>query len=163
MDISNWSWSQILQLPDHLFGRRFVVSNQIRRSAVCNYWGITKAALPEKCVLWEFTVAIWGVGTNVDRLRIHLGDFLPTTTAEMDLLDRMITDYYLDVFAQWDFSFQSPGILNLSRIKLPIDAKGRRVILEVVVDEIADSSVQSLYVISSVPKEIPDWYLTHQG
>ncbi len=53
MDIRNWPLSQIMQLPDAAFGRRWPVGLAYAFAGAGAEFDISEAALPERFVIWE--------------------------------------------------------------------------------------------------------------
>ncbi|GAH72945.1 unnamed protein product, partial [marine sediment metagenome] len=62
MDVRNWPADRIMQLPDHCFGRRWLVSVIGARSEIGPAFDISEAGLPEWTVIWNLTLWYIQVG-----------------------------------------------------------------------------------------------------
>ena len=163
MDIRNWSLGQIMELPDHLFGRRFIISCYVAQGAPGSAFDISEIALPEICVIWEVGWFMLLAGGAGDGLRLALGDQLPATAAQFMLLDPLIHG----------FGIQGPeprlisprnclGPVVTNQLRLPVQAAGRRLVLQGFATT-GPAYIQAWVIVSSVPKEIPDWFFGIQG
>lgn len=160
MNIQNWGLGQIMQLPDYLFGRRFLVSCSLDMKKAMMEWDISEVALPEMCVIWELYITGLHIYSTGIELRIALGDQLPTAVAEMDRLEPL--------FMGFGFQGPDPRVLNvherariaLTRLRMPVAANGRRLVIEGVTSETDNGTIFVGIVVSGVPKEIPDWLVS---
>lgn len=156
MDIRNWPIGRIMQLPDHCFGSRFEVCLFASAVTGTNGWDISGVTLPERCVIWECLAYPSRVGAGVDYYRLALGDILPTTVAEMDALEPL----FMGLGVQGPDPRLIPvtyfGSSHFNRIKMPVMAAGRRVVLEVRAVNVAPQSMQVVLTVSSIPMEVPD-------
>lgn len=162
MDISDWGWGQIMQLPDHLFGRRFMVSLMISNIKDGSGWDISEIALPEKCVLWEFQLNKTQGAGNVERLSLALGDQLPTTNAQFMGNEPLLHGLGIDGIEPRHIDIYANSFLISRRLRQNIDARGRRVIMEVTAGLADVAYVNAQFIFSSIPREIPDWFFGRQ-
>lgn len=160
MDIRNWPFDKIMQLPDCCFGRKFIVSCELQTTSDNTEWDISEIALPEKTVLWQIEVNFHGCTAAQNYVRLAMGDQLPTTVAQMNALEPLING----------LGFQGPepreihgidtgGPMRLD-VKIPIAANSRRLIMEAMADAGTGNRVRTSIVVSSVPKEAPDWLIS---
>lgn len=160
MDIRNWPLDRIMQLPDHCFGRRWPVIFTKQAAIQATSYFISELALPDTAVLWEIhsTIIIGGEATTSTYLphNLKLGDQLPTADAQVAALD--------DLLPGLDERDAVGGILrddiHLTRLRLPIAAQGRRVVLRLVNTEEVAIVFQLGLIFSSIPAEVPDWLLS---
>lgn len=160
MDIRNWPLGRIMQLPDSCFGRRWLVGIKQHETAVAFVWDICEAALPEMVVLWHLNLHMTGEIAALCTVSLALGDVLPTSQAQ---------------FAQFEQLFRNVGEIagGISRISLGtisgqvnwpmrqcVRAAGRRVVGEFSITAAAESTMEAVLTISSVPTEIPDCLLS---
>ncbi len=160
MDIRNWPLGRIMQLPDHCFGRRFVISCLIEGSDAAPVWDISEMALPEWAVLWELVVWCREGGGAVSSLRLGLGDQLPTSAAMMGTLEPLIPGLGITGIEPRSILlgyFIDPRFQN---IRFPIHSVGRRLVIEVSSVATKTPFVGVGIVISSIPKEVPDCLLS---
>ncbi|MBA7539132.1 hypothetical protein ES705_31411 [subsurface metagenome] len=163
MDISHWGWGKIMQLPDHLFGRRFMVSIMITAVKTASVWDISEIALPEKCVLWEFQLNM-GIGhENTTRLSLALGDQLPTTNAQFMAMEPILHGLGVDGIEPRNIDFGADSCVITRWLRQNIDARGRRVVMELTAGAEAAAYANAQFIFSSVPRELPDWFLQRQA
>lgn len=158
MNISQWPISKILALPDHCFGRRFIMSVCLRGVGDEVAWDITELALPERCVLWEVHIGFTVDPEYPGGLRFALGDQLPTLTAQMTALEPLLQGVGVQGPEPRDMAFTLSRFTYLSRLKMPIAAMGRRIVMELVGVEQYSVDAYGLFVISSFPTEVADCY-----
>lgn len=163
MDIRDWPLDRIMQLPDCCLSRRFLISCYVTRSSAGTDWDISEIALPEKFVLWEINL---NVQTDVSKLvlsRIALGDQLPAAAATVDALEPLIYGFGATGAEPRTIGTYGPAALRFVGLRQPISAMGRRLVLEVSVGADTTAYVYLGIVISSIPKEVPDWLISGQG
>lgn len=157
MRMDDWPLDKIMRLPEFVFGRRFVVSC-VPISPIEGYgWDISEVALPETCVIWELVIQPLGLITGDERLRIALGVQLPTSHAQFMLLEPLFNG----------LGYQGPGPrgiasnryfgIALRMLRLQVHAAGRKLVCEMGPGAAAEMSMNVMIVVSSVPKEVPDW------
>jgi len=157
MDISKLSLDEVMQMPDHLFGRRFVVSCTLSLSGSGPAWDISESALPDRAVIWEFSIYHHRHQYNAYYLRLALGDQLPANQAQMDALDPLFPNHGLWVPPRRQFLphwGQTGGFVNLRN---PVTAQGRRLVMEITGTASQLSAMTASIVVSAIPKTIPDW------
>ncbi len=159
MDIRNWSMDQILQLPDHLLSRRYVVSAALDLGADETAWDISELGLPDMAIVHEMFIFAGGAFGKSMRIRLALGDQLPTITAEMDRLEPLFMGlgYQGPEPRTIQVSVLSPFRMN--RLRMFVPAQGRRLILEGVTAVGDIIGVIAGIVVSGVPTEVPDCLL----
>ena len=157
MNIQNWGIGQIMQLPDHLFGRRFLVSCSLSLGVGETNWDISEVALPETCVIWELHIESIGIYSEILTLRIALGDQLPTVVAEMNRLDPLFMGLGLQGPEPRSFYLPQKTRVHFSRLRMPVAAAGRRLVIEGVTPDAVTGVVFVGIVVSGGPKEVPDW------
>lgn len=163
MDISQWGIGRIMQLPDCVFGRRWPIIFTLHAAAEGSQYFISEIALPDVCVLWELYGFSSPLGSAVTPplsvTSIMLGDQLPTTDAEMALMEPLLPGAD-ELVANMR---STRGRLELTRLKVPISAQGRRVVVRFQVGSIVPVVLALGLVFSSVPKEVPDWLISGPG
>jgi hypothetical protein len=160
MNISNWGIGRIMQLPDWCFGRRWCVSLAYYRVSGQVVWDISEIGLGDKAVLWNVAIRHNDYSEMSDYLRLALSDQLPANAGEMDVLEPLIPGL--------GFQGAEPRRIYLGRpstaidipLRMPIDAQGRRPVLEVASAAMESFSVLVALTVSSVPTEVPDWLVS---
>ena len=156
MDVSKWPLGKIMQLPDHFFGRRYVVGLFVPVVAMGTKYDISEMALPEYCVIWE--LVFFSYGTAGDLLygwSFVLGDQLPTTDAEFDANELLFKDLGGYLAGRKSILCNSNRGLALRNLRILIHSAGRRIIGRYAGAE-EGGDFQVAFTISSIPKEVPD-------
>lgn len=157
-DISNWGWGQILELPDHLFGRRFVVAANAFSTAIGEYFAISDMGLPEKIVVWSVRVMATSVWSTPVQFRLCLGDHLPANAAEFIPMESLFPDVGVlagGVRLSWVSRYQT---FEMNGLKMGVDTAGRRLVTNSISLTTEDLLLQAVVVVSSVPRSIPECY-----
>lgn len=149
-----------MQLPDCAFGERWPIILQGAGSTGIPVYRISMGALPEWTVIWE----IWGstcatVGSWC-RFRFRLGDQLPTTEAQFQGMDALFRGFedYVGLGSAIMFNPVNPPTLR--RLRVPVHAAGRRLVMGFDVTSAIAQPICAGLVISSIPKEVPDWLIS---
>lgn len=157
MKIGNWGIGQVLELPDHLFGRRYLVSCSVVGGDGAAAWDIAEIAFPEKAVIWEVRAWSSSAGVDIGSIRLALGDQLPTSVAMVTALEPLLPGLGVQGADPRAINPGVDGGFDLNRIRIPIAASGRRLVLEVTGATGKTPLVTVGVIVSSVPKEIPAW------
>lgn len=157
MNIQNWGMGRIMQLPDFLFGQKYLVSVEILGDSTNFAFDISEIALPEKFVLWQFIIDPYRVTSAIGYIRIAYADVLATTEAEFMTFEPALPGWGLQgpEPREIHLSLQTgTTIINLRKFVTP---GGKR--LTACGVSIADNQalVRVGIVVSGVPKEVPDW------
>lgn len=155
--------AQAMLLPDCCFGQRFPVCVCPESKGEIPGWDISEVALPEVFVIWEMHVHVNSAAVGYSIYRLAIGDFLPTTVAEMSGLEPL--------FMGMGRQGPDPRIIrqniqanvHLNRLRLLRQASGRRFVAEATSKGIDELLLYITLVVSSVPKEVPAWLSSGQG
>lgn len=156
MDISGLGIGQIMQLPDWVFGRRFVVSVDCRAGPDETVWDISELGLPQDAVIWQLQIYPYGVSHSGCYVRLALGDQLPTTAAQMDGLEPLIAGLGAQGAEPrriYCFHETAPYLLFP---RMQVKASGRRLVMEATAGADQYTLVAAQIVVSSVPRAVPD-------
>ena len=160
MDIRHWGLNRIMQLPDHCFGRRFLVSSNMNVLAAQRVWDISEVALPDVCVIWELVIMVAGTFGTFLWVQIALGDQLPAAVATFDALDPLFMGLGEQGAEPRTIRVEADNVLHLDRLRMPVAAQGRRLVVEMTTDDGITASGMVAIVVSGVPKEVPDWLVS---
>lgn len=158
MDISRWSEAEIMQLPDHLFGKRWMIGcAEIIQDGLVHF-AITMAPLPEWTVFWRYRLHDSSAELALIHTSLRLGDHLPATDAEfyeLELLfpqgNRLAQSDFVH-YAQKDEGFD----MTMRDLK---KTSGRRIIMRNLrVAGAALHVIMANFEISSVPRSLPEWF-----
>lgn len=163
MDIRNWSLDRIMQLPDSCLSRRFLISCCCAPEAEQTVWDISELGLPERAVLWEMMLWANTSAVNIESIRIALGDQLPASTEMMDALEPLIYGLGLQGPEPRVMYTSYLGMISFRRLRIPIEAAGRRLVLEVTAPAGQTPIVLVGIVVSTIPTEVPDWLISGSG
>lgn len=158
-DISNWGWGQILELPDHLFGRRSVVGCSLFEIGGGTGFDVSMLGLPEKCVIWELRGSYVTSEAGVGIFSIALGDHLPANDAEFNLLETLLPDLGRPVDGRREIAITSGSSFNLAQLKVGVDSGGRRLVVRFLSSVVTLAYCDVSLVVSSVPRSIPEWFV----
>lgn len=160
MDIRTWPLGKIMQMPDCCFGRRFLVSCTCEGGDNAAAWDISELALPEQAVIWEFNLWTEESSLNIASIRLALGDVLPTAVAQMNILEPVFPGLGVQGAAPRRIPIQYWDFVATRRLRMPLSAMGRRLVLEVTGIATKTPVVTAALVVSGMPMEIPNWLLS---
>lgn len=158
-DISNWGWGQILELPDHLFGRRFSIGCSGVLAAAGTVFDLSELGLPERCVIWELNTRYVADIPGFGNCSLALGDQLPTTDAQFNAMEQLFPDIGTRVDERRDFSISCGAQSALRGLKVGVNAGGRRLVLRYNTFFAAISKMECEIVVSSAPRSLPEWFV----
>ncbi len=157
MDIRDWSLDKIMQLPDCCFGRRWPITLKATGIGPGPVFDISEAGLPEKCVIWELCIIGLADLNSYGTFGLRLGDVLPTTTAEFEAYEMLFKSGPGSTGALSEIGVSSMSSVNWNRLRLPILAAGRRLVLGIRAGILLAVATEVTIVVSSIPTEVPDW------
>lgn len=157
MNIANWPVNKIMELPDHCFGRREVLQLAVDLAGAGAVYAINPAGLPDKMVIWEVIAAARAATTVTIHAGLALGDQLPASDAEYNLLELVFPNVISSDADRGEFEVSSDNSFNLMMVRFPVVVSGRRLIAKFVRHQgIATEGVITV-VYSSFPSEVPEW------
>lgn len=158
-DISNWGWGQLMELPDHLFGRRYGVGCAGILVGAGASFEISRLALPERAAIWEVSVASDLAYDEGGSVSLALGDRVPTVDAEFNVLPSLLPDIGLFVAGVRYIMTTRNCQYNLQHLKLGVDTHGQRLVVRFFQTGLEGRRVMVNLVVSSVPRSIPEWFV----
>lgn len=150
-----------MQLPDWCFGRKFVVSAEVRGYNATNAYDISELEFPEVMVIWQIKIEPFYMNDLDSYVRIALGHQLPATEAAFMLLDPLINGYGTQGPGPRQIRFFSSFGATDFFMRTPIAAAGRNLCLMGVCPESDHAKCRVSVICSSVPTEVPDWLLSN--
>jgi hypothetical protein len=163
VNIRAWSDDQVMQLPDHIFGERYIVSCYGNPSAGTTVWDISEIAFPERMILWSLVIAPQYLNNIQSYIRIALGDQLPTTIEQMSQLEPLVRGIGQQGAEPRELHWMyTTATFSLYMRKL-INSAGRRMIVEYTAKATYYCTCHVMCVISAIPREVPEWLLGKQG
>ena len=160
MDIRNWPMDRIMQLPDCCFGRKWPIACEVEGPTIGAVFDISEVAFPEKCVLWQLSFETFNEDTVIHASRLAIGDQLPTTAAMMDALEPLFYGLGAQGAEPRTIGVRPGNEFMSIDIRQPLNAMGRRLVLQVTSGLAKVTWVRVVVVVSSMPTEVPDWLLS---
>ena len=158
MNISTWSDSEVMQLPDHLFGRRWSIPFSLNVAGGATSYQISPEGLGNRFVLWHiYADATVPVGMVYLTLRFAMGDQLPANAAAFNVLE-LIEPVRVPgpgAGAGWIMGNDMHVWIPLRNIYA---SAGRRLVVEITTQGGGFTPGMLIFVVSGVPMEIPEWY-----
>ncbi len=156
MDISKWGLSQIMQLPDHLFGRRWPLIYSSTFPALVTSERLVNDPLPERIVLWEIRWYCEFLGNVVNYVKFALGDHVPANDAEFNAFERIFPGDLGNLVNEGAIEIDSENEFILPMRK-PLVTSGRRFAIQAwSAWGLVPVKMTFTFLISSIPREIPD-------
>lgn len=163
MDISNWPVGRIMQLPDWCFGNRWVVACDSGDYNVSDSFGIVRTGVPDRCVIWEIFVSQVGATSGLVRFELGWADQLVTTSAQWTALQKMFPCQGQQDRVDFRFGCLGDAPWHINGLRLVSPAAGLRPAIRNDGSGSTGITAQACFVISSLPKEVPDWLISGQG
>ncbi len=160
MDVRNWPLDRIMQLPDHCFGRRWVIACGGLTDADTDVFTIVRTGVPDKCVIWEILVSAMSGLTVQIAVEFAWADQLVTTLAEWTRLQKMFPCQGVQDDGNFYFWTGGVGGLCLRRLRLTSPAAGLRPSVRLAGASGDGFNLTTLFVVSSLPTEVPDCLLS---
>ncbi|GAH43760.1 unnamed protein product [marine sediment metagenome] len=121
------------------------------------YYRLGQEHLPDKFVVWGILIACRSVAClEAMRLTMRLGEFLPTTTDEVNALDRIYKGISISTIT-YEFYVNPNGVTWINAERIIHESSGRRLVLLSSGDQVIAYEMTAGMLISSMPKEVPDW------
>lgn len=157
MNISQWSDSEIMQLPDCVFGRRWLIPFNLILAAAARDMQISPEGLGDRIVIWGLDIHIGArTSTGETDLRFALGDQLPAAVAVFNALEQLfpVRDGSAAANDAWVCDYST--VISV-RPRTLVHANGRRLVVDALNNGSAQVGGMIIFTISGVPMEVPDW------
>lgn len=160
MDIRDWPLDRIMQLPDHCFGQKRIVSVHTVTAGMAPLFDISEAGLSDRCVVWEIFLA-YTYGTVIFvNISLALGDRLPANDAEYLALEQLFRDFGVRVAGYRYYQVGGPDGFARIPLRQLVLAQGRRLVGRFVRNSDIELQAIAGLVVSSIPTEVPDCLLS---
>lgn len=160
MNVQGWSLGRIMQLPDFVFGQRWLVGITVYAQGGAVYYRVSDLALPEVCVIWEVMIGMFGVAGDMMNCELKLGDQQPANAMEFAALDRLLPGIRMEAGAMSEFYLGVGDRVSLAKVRMPVRTAGRRLVVGINLAGAANVSGQVVVVVSALPVEVPDWLVS---
>ncbi len=155
MDLRNWPFESIMQLPDHCFGRREMLQLAVDLSGAGSVYAINLAGLPDKMVIWEVNVAARAVVASTIHVGLALGEQLPVSDAEYNALELVFPNVISSDDDRGEFEVCVNSAFSITKVRFPVLAQGRRLIAKFTRHQGNATEGVITVVYSSIPNEVP--------
>lgn len=157
MNIEKWTEEQIMQLPDYMFGQRWALLTCRRIPGATTHQWLMKKALPNRCIVWSINVHGYTLAGYTNWFKLALAEKEPKSDAEFDTLERIFKGDLENVEEEGGIFF-SVGEGFTWHTKQILKPQGKKIAIQAA-NAHATSAIKFAltFVISSIPKEIPEW------
>lgn len=157
MDISKWSLSEVMQLPDYCFGERYWVGDYVGGTNGVVERKIGADELPKKFVVWGVFISCRSPScTEAIRLTIRLCDALDALTADATPFERLLKNISTPDIV-YEFYVNANGVEWIGINRQLVRPVFRRLGLIANGDQSNTYEMTVGVLISEVPQEVPDW------
>lgn len=160
MRIDNWPMERIMQLPDWCFGRRWMVGVRANITSAAAHFDICEFAFPERAVVWEINIHQAYYTTSSSEVCLALGDHLPANAAEFAELPLLFPGAISPSGQRGAFICTYLYVNRVSHLRKIVEAHGNRLVGSFVRIVGDTEFLAGNVVISSVPREVPDWLIS---
>lgn len=160
MDLKNWSFDQLMMLPDCCFGTRWPIGVAVVGAVVSPKFDIAEMPLPERCIIWELAALYHEETLLKAQFELRLGDTLPLTWAAFQEYELLFKGVRTLAAPGGPIYIVSTMSVNWQNFKLPVAAAGRRLVIGVDAGQAVNNTVQAVVTVSSIPREVPDCLLS---
>lgn len=157
MNIRNWPFDRIMQLPDWCFGRRWPIGLQAVLTDDAPVFDISEAALPETTVIWELAIQNLSILASALIVTLSIGDQLPASDAAFNVCELVFPGIESTTGVRGAVDVMDRGALCSRRLRIPVATAGRRLVGRFLRDTGSAVGGQAIIVVSSIPTEVPDW------
>lgn len=159
MDISGWPINKIMQLPEHVFGRRWPVSVAFVLAGAAAKFDMADSKLPDGFVIWGITIIHrWASSSNME-VTLATGEQLPAADVAFNQLPLLFPEIKSanGKLGSIESIYQASNVIN--RLKVPVVNNGTRLIGRFIRTVGSSVGGQVILTVSSIPNEVPDWLL----
>jgi len=161
MDISKWVLDDVMRLPDYAFGERWPVSVHIQSGGAGTWFALSPAAMPDIMVVWELSIYFADGATYPDAVRVFLAEQLPASTPAALECEALVPGLGIPEAGPGTIEYAWYGQFVHWPMKKIVRPGGRKLGACYFTGAPVNNRVMVVAVISSVPKEIPDWLAYH--
>lgn len=162
IDITSWGAGKIAQLPDHAFGQKWPVITQHRVAADSKTIWMAKQSIPDKIMLWGIIATGYRASNELNGYKFAMGDQEPADETAFNLGQRIFKGD-LDSDTQEGLISTSSTTETEIKLRVILEPGGRR-FMQLCSNGHATtvSRITIQYLISSIPRSIPEWLVSKQ-
>jgi len=162
MDVSGWAPEKIMQLPDHAFGSKYPISCFLSGGPKGVAFDISEISLPERFILWEVRFLQYYTILYTAYTRLAMASYLPTSEDEFMTLQPLLHGYGLNGPEPRKIPFVRGSYFFSVNCRILIPGRGRRLCWMINSPGEVWGPCHVVALISSIPKEVPDWLISGQ-
>lgn len=160
MNIKSWTLDKIMALPDWCFGQRWWVGTYVgSNNDDIGYWTI-EDHLPDTFVIWQMLVngSAWETGTGIN-MAVRLASAGEDTDGFWKS-PRLFHQIAKETMAH-EFFLTTLTHFLLVNCRTVHESRGLRICGSFkILNQSGDSENMVAFLISSIPKEVPDWVVS---
>ena len=160
MNVVDLTDVQIMQLPDHCFGERYVCTTYYNENVAGYYADLSPIVLPPKCVLWGIYVWMGQIPHYLSYFRMSLGFVLPANVAAFLLEQPLIPDMGSPVVPIRGIYLPTAEQTWYMNLKQLIQSGGKSFLTMVEIPTNAQILISISAVFSPLPQRVPDWMIS---
>ena len=159
MDIRNWSIDRIMKLPESAFGRRWPIAVTYLLAGAAAKFDIADTKLPDGFVIWEVMIEMrWASSSNME-VTLATGEQLPASDAVFNQLPLVFPQIKTPSGQLGAMEAMYNSSYAIRKMKVPVVNNGSRLIGRFIRTIGSSVGGACILVVSSIPKEVPDWLL----
>jgi len=163
MNIDNWPMDRIMRLPDWCFGRRWWIGEYMGATDGKINYRLGDEGLPDKFVLWGLLTSCRApVCLQAIRLTIRLAEHTPASMEDANTMERLLKGISRAGIG-YELYVNQNGVTWINCERQLIESAGRKLALVSNGDQAIAYEMTVGVLISSLPKEVPDWLISGQG
>jgi len=157
MRIDNWPMDRIMRLPDWCFGRRWWVGVYCGEVGGGVAYFMAEENLPDKFVVWSVLInSRQPLVSEALRVTMRLGDHIPLSAAEAITMERVMKGVSTPTIVYELFCAPNCNTY-IQDLRHLIESAGRKLCVVSNGDQVHPYQVTVGMMITSVPREVPDW------
>lgn len=163
MKIDNWPMDRVMRLPDWCFGRRWWIGEYMGSGTGVVYYRLGEEELPDKFILWGVLIACRAPSClEALRLTIRLSDHTPANVADANTMERLLKGISIPTIT-YEFYPNANAVTWIGCERQIIESSGRKLAMVSNGDQAIAYEMTVGVLISSMPKEVPDWLISGRG
>lgn len=160
MNVSRWPLHKIMMLPDWCFGQRWWIGAYQGGTNGVVHYNMAEENLPDIFVTWGVLISNRAPSaTEAHRVTIRLGDKKPADLAATKACDRLMKGISTPGIA-YEFYPASNATTWIPGVRTITESKNRKLVIVSNGDQVNSYEMTVGILISSVPKEVPDWVVS---
>lgn len=159
IDVRNWGVDKIMQLPDHAFGRRYLILTRQFVAAASTVRWMVRNPLPERFVLWSIRMGAFVDASAKSSMRYALGSQDPADAAAFNAMEPLFRGDFDATATTTEITLPSLEV-RVMDMRMPVESKAQQFVVEMKNIGSTSSATPTIeFLISSFPRTVPKWLL----